>query len=146
MVNDLLFSHKYIYIFGDFYVFNILHHFTSKGLYSQSSGLSNSHVWMWVLVHKESWGAEELTLPNCGSREDFWESLGLQGHQTNQSQRKSVLNIHCKDWCSNSNPLATWCEEPAHWKSPWYWWWLKAKEEGSSRGWDGQIASLTQWT
>ena len=31
--------------------------------------------------------------------EDSWESLGLQGDQTSQSYRKSVLNIHWKDWC-----------------------------------------------
>jgi len=38
-------------------------------------------------------------LLNCGVGEDSWESLGLQGDPTSQSQRKSVLNIHWKDWC-----------------------------------------------
>ena len=32
-------------------------------------------------------------LSNCGAGEDSWESLGLQGDQTSQSQRKSTLNI-----------------------------------------------------
>ena len=31
------------------------HYFSNKGLYSQSYGFSNSHVWMWELDHKESW-------------------------------------------------------------------------------------------
>ena len=31
------------------------HHFTDKGLYSQSYGFSSSHVWMWELDHKEDW-------------------------------------------------------------------------------------------
>ena len=32
------------------------HHFTDKGLYSQSYGYSSSHVWMWELLdHKEGW-------------------------------------------------------------------------------------------
>ena len=31
------------------------HHFADKGLYSQSYGLSSSHVQMWELDHKESW-------------------------------------------------------------------------------------------
>ena len=46
-------------------------------------------------------------LLNCGVGEDSWESLGLQD-QTNQSWRKSVLNIHWKDWCWSwsSNTLA----------------------------------------
>ena len=47
-----------------------------------------------------------------------WESLGLRGDQTSQSQRKSALNIHWKDWCWNwnSNTLATWCKELTHLK------------------------------
>ena len=49
-------------------------------------------------------------LLNCGVGEDSWESLGLQGDQTSQFWRKSVLNIHWKDWCWswNSNTLDTW--------------------------------------
>ena len=30
-------------------------HFTNKGLYSQSSGFSSSHVQMWELDHKVGW-------------------------------------------------------------------------------------------
>ena len=42
---------------------------------------------------------KELMLLNCGVGEDSWESLGLQGDQISQSWKKSVLNIHWKDWC-----------------------------------------------
>ena len=31
------------------------HYFTSKGLLSQSCGVSSSHVWMWELDYNESW-------------------------------------------------------------------------------------------
>ena len=31
------------------------HYFANKGLSSQSSGFSSSHVWMWELDHKEGW-------------------------------------------------------------------------------------------
>ena len=31
------------------------HHFANKGLYSQSYGISSSHVWMWEFNHKEGW-------------------------------------------------------------------------------------------
>ena len=63
-------------------------------------------------------------LLNCGAGEDSWESLGLQGDPTCQSSRKSVLNIHWKDWCWswNSNTLATSCEELTHWKRPYKDW------------------------
>ena len=60
---------------------------------------------------------------NCGVREDSWESFGLQGDPTSQSQRKSVLNTHWRDWCWSwrSNTSVTWCEDLTHWKRPWYW-------------------------
>ena len=81
--------------------------------------------------------AEELMLLNCGVGEDSWESLGLQGDPTSR-----------KDWCWgwNSNTLATWCEELTHLKRPWCWEGLGAGGEGDDRGWDGWMASPTQWT
>ena len=56
-------------------------------------------------------------------------------------------NTHWKDscWSWGSNTLATWFEEPAHWKRPWRWERLKAKREEGSRGWDSYIAAPTQW-
>ena len=87
-------------------------------------------------------------LLNCGIGQDSWESLGLQGDPTSPFWRKSVLNIHWKDWCWswNSNTVITWCEELTHWKRPWCWERLKVGGEGDDRGWDGWMASLTQWT
>ena len=38
------------------------------------------------------------------------------------------------------------CEELTHWKRPWFWERLRAGGEGDDRGWDGWMASLTQWT
>ena len=42
--------------------------------------------------------------------------------------------------------LSTWCEELTHLKRPWCWERLRAGGEGDNRGWDGWMASLTQWT
>ena len=47
-----------------------------------------------------------------------------------------------KAW--NSSTLATSCEELTHWKRLWCWEGLGAGEEGD-QGWDGWMASLTQW-
>ena len=60
----------------------------------------------------------------------------------------SLLGVHWKDWCWswNSNTLATSCEELTHWKRPLCWEGLGAGGEGDDRGWDGWMASLTQWT
>ena len=56
------------------------------------------------------------------------------------------------EWCFHivkrigSNTLATWCEELTHLKRPRCLERLKARGEGDDRGWDGWMASLTQWT
>ena len=86
-------------------------------------------------------------LLNCGAGEDSWGSIGLQGDPTSPSYRRSVLNVHWKDWCWrwNSNSLATWCKKLTHLKRPWCWERLRAGE-GDNRGWDGWMASPTQWT
>ena len=94
------------------------------------------------------WTPHELMLLDRGVVEDSWESLGQQGDQTSPSSRKSVLNIHWKDWCWswNSNILATQYEELTHLKRPWCWERLRAGGEGDDRVWDGWMASQTQWT
>ena len=86
-------------------------------------------------------------LLNCGVGEYSWESLGLQGDPTSPFYR-SVPGVHWKDWCWswNSNTLATWCEELTHLKRPWCWEGLREGGEGDNRGWDGWMASPTQWT
>ena len=96
------------------------HNSANKGPSSQIYGFSSGHVRMWELDYKESW------VP----------------------KKKSVLNIHWREWCWswNSNPLATWCEELIHSKRPWCWKKLKAGGEGDDRWWDGCMASPTQWT
>ena len=109
--------------------------------------LCSHHLWFWwarkswlfpltvrVSSYPHSQGKALMRL-NCGVVKDSWESLGLQGDPTSPSQRKSVLNIHWKDWCWswNSNTLATWCKELTHWKRPWCWKRLKAGGEGHDR-------------
>ena len=61
---------------------------------------------------------------------------------------RSVLGVHWKDWCWswNCSTLPTWCEELTHLKRPWCWERLSAGGERDDRGWDGWMASLTQWT
>ena len=85
-------------------------------------------------------------LLNCGVGEDSWESLGLQGHPTSLSWRRSVLGVHWKDWCWswNSSTLVTSCKVLTHWKIP-CWEWLGAGGEGDDKGWNGWMTSLTRW-
>ena len=92
--------------------------------------------------------ARELMLLNCSVGEDSWESLGLQGDPTSPSYMRSVLGVHWRDWCWSWNSQffgrlmrrADSLERPRCWER------LRAGEEGDDRGWDGWMASLTQWT
>ena len=56
----------------------------------------------------------------------------------------SLEGLRCWSW--NSNILATLCKELTYMKRPWCWERLRAGEEGDDRGWDGWMASPTQWT
>ena len=91
--------------------------------------------------------AKELILLNCGAGEDSWESLGLQGDKTSQFLRKSVLNIHWKNWFGSWSSNIFWQPDAKDsLERPWCWGRLKAGGEGVDRGWVGWMASLTQWT
>ena len=88
----------------------------------------------WTIKKAEHWRIDAFELW-C------WKRLlrvPWTARRSNQSiQRKSVLNIHWKDWCWswNSNTLATWCKELTHLKRPWCWERLKVGGEGDDRGW-----------
>ena len=68
--------------------------------------------------------------------------------EASSGDRQTWTFIHWKDWCWSwsSSTLATWCEELTHLKRPWCWERLKVGGEGDGRGWDGWMASPTQWT
>ena len=73
-------------------------------------------------------------------RRHFWEFLWQQGDQPvnpKGNQPWTFIGRIGAEWSWNSNSLAIWCEEPTHWKRPWYWERLKARGEGGDRGWDG---------
>ena len=60
---------------------------------------------------------------------------------------QSTLNIHCNCWSWSSNTLATWWEEPTHWKRPWCWEGFRQKEKGRPRmRWLDIITNLMDMT
>ena len=121
--------------------------FANKCPSSQSYGFSSSDVWVWELDYIESGALKKW----C-----FWTVMlektlesPLEARRSNKSiLKKSVLNIHWKDWCWSwdSNTLTTWCEDLTQWKRPWCWKRLKVGGEGDDRGWDGWMVPPTQWT
>ena len=123
------------------------HYFANKG-----PSMVKTMVFQVVMFGCESWTVKKAE----HQRIDAFELLGWRrllrvpwtARRSNQSiQRRPVLGVYWKDWCWswNSNTLATSCEKLTHLKRPWCWERLKAGE-GVGRGWDGWMASLTQWT
>ena len=99
----------------------------------------------WTIKKAEHWRIDAFELW-C------WRRL-LKVPWTARRSNQSILKEICpeyslEDCCSswNCNTLGTWCEELTHWKRPWCWERLKAGGEGDDRGWDGWMASPTQWT
>ena len=107
---------------------------------------SSSHVWLLESDYKESWEQKNLW---------FW-TVGLERtlrvHWTKTRWNQSILK-QINPECSleglmlklKLQYLGTWYEELTPWKRPWCWERLKA-EEGGDRGWEGWMASPTQWT
>ena len=106
-----------------------------------------------VLYGYESWTIKKAKLQRIDAFALWCYRRLLRVTWTARRSNKSILkeispNIHWKDWCWswNSNTLATSCEELTHLKIPWCWERLRAGGEGEARGWDGWMASPTQWT
>ena len=103
-----------------------------------------------VMYGCESWtrklSPEELVLLNCVLEKTLESPLDCKEIQP--VHPKGDQSWVWRDWCWswNSNSLATWCEELTHLKRPWCWERLREKGEGDNRGWDGWMASRTQWT
>ena len=123
------------------------HYFANKVPFSQSYGFSSSHVWC------ESWTIKKAEHQRIDAFELWsWRRL-LRVPWTARRSNQSILK-EISPGCSlvgwmlnwNSKTLATWCEELTHLKRPWCWERLKAGRERDDRGWDGWMASPTQWT
>ena len=88
-----------------------IHHFASKGLYSQSYGFSSSHVGMWELDHKEGWAPKNWCFQTVMLEKTLQSPLGSVNAKGNQPWifiEGQMLKI-------NLQYLATWLKEPTHW-------------------------------
>ena len=97
----------------------------------------------WTIKKAECWRIDAFELWCWRRLESPWIAV-----RSNQYIIKEISPEYslkgCWNW--NSNTLATWCEELTHLKKPWYWERLKVGGEANGRGWDGWMASPTQWT
>ena len=81
----------------------------------------------------------QVPMQYCSFHHLSQESLGPQGDPTSPEYSLEGLMLKLK-----LQYLATWCEELTHLKRCWERW--KAGGEVDDGGWDGWMASLTQWT
>ena len=83
-------------------------------------------------------------LLNFGPEEDTRESLGQHGDQpVNSKWNQPWIFIGRTDVEPGSpNSLATWCEEPTHWKRPWCWERLRDRWEGAT---EDEIVGWHHW-
>ena len=110
-------------------------------------GMVFHHVWMWELDYKESWVQKNW----C-----FW-TVVLEKTLESPLDYKEIQPIHPKgvqswvfigrtDFEAEAPILWPPDVKLTHLKSPWCWERLRGGGEGDNRGWDGWIASPTQWT
>ena len=124
------------------------HYFVNKSLSSQGYGFSSSHVSIWELNYKESWGLKNW----C-----FW-TVVLEKTLESPLDCKEIQPVHPKGdqsrvFIGRTDAEA---ETPILWPpdvKSWLIWKdpdsgrdLGAGGEGDNRGWDGWMASLTRWT
>ena len=104
-------------------------------------------MYEWELDHKESWTPENW----C-----FWTVI-LEKTLESPLDCKEIQPVNPKGnqyWIfigrtdAEGEASIPWprFEELSHLKRPWFWEILKAGAEGDNRGWDGWMASPTQWT
>ena len=123
------------------------HYLANKGPSSQSYGFSSSHVWMWELDYKESWvlknwclqivmlektiksplDSKEIKLVNTNGNQS-WIFIGRTDAET---ETPILWSPDTKNWFTEKDPDAG-----KDWR----------QEEKGMTGWDGWMASSTQWT
>ena len=117
------------------------HHLANKGLNSQSHDLSNNHVWMWELYHKEDWVSKNWF---------FWIAV-LDKTLESPLDCKEIKPVDLKEnqsWIFIGRTDAeaeTRILSHLMWSTDSLEKTLKAGGEGDDRGWDSWMASPTQW-
>ena len=123
------------------------HYFAIKGPSSQSYGFSSSRVWMWELDYKESWALKNWCFSTVVLEKTLKSPLDSKEIQpVHPKGNQSWMLIGRTDAEAKVPILWPRCKELTDLKRPWCWERLKAGGEGDNRGWDGWMASLTQWT
>ena len=124
------------------------HNFANKSPYSQSYGFSSSHVWMWELDYKENWALFKID----AFGQWCWRRL-LRVPWMARRFNLSILREISPEYSLEGVILKLKLQYFGHlmWrndslKRPVILERLKAGGVRGNKGWDGWMASLTQWT
>ena len=104
---------------------------------SASTSALPMNIQDWSTLGWTSW----ISLQSKGLSRDF-SSTTVQQHPF------FGLNIYWKDWCWSwsSNTMATWCEQPTHWKKTLVLGKMEGRRRRGNKGWYSWMASLIPWT
>ena len=130
----------YSHLFQNFPKFIVIH--TVKGF---GYSFSSSHVWMWELVHKKGWVPKNWCFWTVMLEKTLESPLDCKGIKP--ANPKEINHEHSLEGLMlKLNTLTKWCKELTHWNRPWCSEGLRAGGQGGDWGWNGWMASLTQWT
>ena len=123
------------------------HYLAKKSPCSQSYGFSSSHVWMWELDSKERWARKNWCFWTVVLEKTLESPLDSKG--SNQSILKEISPEYSVEGLMLKLKLQyfgypMWGTDP--FEKTLMLGKLEAGGEGDDRGWDGWMASLTQWT
>ena len=122
-------------------------HFVHKGPSSQSYGFSSSCLWMWELDHKEGWAPKNWCFRTVVLEKTLESPLDCNDIKpVNPRENQPWIFIGRTSATAEAPILWLLSKELTHWKRPGWWKRLKAGGVGDNRGWDGWMASPTQWT
>ena len=117
------------------------YHLANKGPYSQNYGFSSSHLWMWEVDHKEGWAPKNWCFQTAVLENTLESPLDSKEIKPVDSKRNQPWIFIGKTDAKAEAPIL-W---PTHWKRLWCWKRLRAGRGRDDRGWDGWMASSTQW-
>ena len=123
-------------------------YFADKGPSSQSYGFSSSQVWMWKLDYKESWAPKKWYFLTVVLEKTLESPLDCKEIQPVHSEGDQPWIFIGRTDAEVETPIL-WPPDVKSWligKRPWCWERVKEGGEGDDRGWDGWMASPTQWT
>ena len=119
------------------------YYFAYKGPYSQKLIVFPVVTYgceSWTIKKAVCWKTDAF---NCGAGVDPWRARSEQPILKEINPEYSLEGLMLK---LKLQYFGTWCEEAIHWKRHWCCARVKAEAEGDNIGWDGLMASLTQWT